>query len=115
MRERVRRAGLLDGCVTKGSWVSAPGFLLTASRDWHRFNYWLGGREGDRLRADVQLHEAMVRDAGAARWAVTRWWHRRVARSYMRAVRRYGAPLFHHAERERTWEDLWAELTRAEG
>jgi len=111
MADELRRAGILNGCGGKGSWVPVPDFMFSASCDQHDFNYWLGGTEADRLKADWQFLQAMLADAEREPW-YRRWWARRVARLYYWAVRRYAGRFFHHGRR-RTRADLEKALLAA--
>lgn len=108
--EELRAAGILNGCGGKGSWVPVPDFMFSASCDHHDFNYWLGGSEADRVKADWQFFEAMVQDAGREPWW-RRWWARRAAALYHWAVRRYAGRYFHPVRR--TFADLERELLEA--
>lgn len=99
------RAAITNGCGGKGSWIDPPDWLFKASCDHHDFNYWLGCTEQDRHHADWQFYRAMLQDAAQAPW-----WRRPFARArawvYYRAVRAFGRPYFHYAERMRTRADL---------
>lgn len=111
-RQRMRRAGILNGCGAKGHWLDPPDWLFKASCDHHDFNYWLGCSDADRRRADWQFYQAMVEDANN-----TSWWRRPFARLrawiYYKAVVKWGEEFFYFASGYRTWEDLLAELERA--
>ena len=103
------RAHICNGCGGKGHWLTPPSWLFQACCDHHDFNYWLGCTEDDRAHADLQFHVAMVGDANASPWYL-RWWRRRMAWLYWKAVARYGKTFFYYGPRERTREDLAREM-----
>lgn len=96
---------ILNGCGGKGSYINPPDWLFTASCYHHDFNYWLGGDERDRKKADKQFYDAMRKDVKRASWW-KRPWYRLMAWSYYRAVRLFAKSHFHYADVERTLEDL---------
>lgn len=103
-RGRLRSLGELNGCGSKASWVPVPDLVFADSCDHHDFNYWLGGGEADRLKADWQFLQVMLRLARKGRWW-NRWWLSLIARFYYRAVRRFARPHFHHGK-QRMRSDL---------
>ena len=109
-----QRMAICNGCGAKGGPFDPPDFLFSASCDRHDYSYWIGHTEPDRIRADYGFYLAMVRDANAAGW-YGRWFFRIMAWVYYRAVRRWGAPYFHYADRPRTAEDLRRIVQEAEG
>jgi len=102
-----QKALLCNGCGGKGGWFNPPDFMFEASCNHHEFNYWLGYRESDRKRADVQFYEAMKRDV-----RLLKWWRRPaayvVAYTYYRAVRWFAKSHFHYGSHERTMTDMLA-------
>jgi len=111
------KAGIVNGCGPKYRWVNylVPdvlfGLHITDDCNHHDFNYWLGGSQADRLKADYQLYERIFARAKAA---TESWWWRwlrpayyAAAWTYYRAVRYFGAydDLWHTGP-ERTREDL---------
>ena len=110
----LERDMICNGCGPKGGVVPVPEWTFTACCDHHDFQYWIGHREEDRLRADQQFYRAMIRDTmRKSRW--TRWWYRMMAWTYYKAVRRWGASSFYYGPAERTREDLDEELARLSG
>lgn len=87
---------LCNGCGGKGGPIDPPDWMFEASCNHHDFNYRLGGTEKDRLEADRQFRDAMLRDAERAGNFFTRWWYRRMAHLYYRAVRAFGGKYFHY-------------------
>ncbi len=91
------RSLICNGCGGKGSWIDPPDWLFKASCDWHDFEYWRGGDESDRKRADWGFYTAMVEDANRSSW-----WRRPFARmrawAYYRAVRSFAKSYFHLGE-----------------
>jgi len=111
--DAMKKRKILNGCGGKGAWVNAPDFLFEASCWHHDFNYWVGGDEADRLKADWEFYQAMLRDVDrfASWW--NGWWYRSVAWTYYQAVRRFagrknedGTGRFFHYGRRRTRKDL---------
>ena len=91
---------ICNGCGPKGGWVPVPEFFCHASCDHHDFNYWLGGSEWDRLKADNQFYTEMRKDAG---WNPLK---QSVALTYYLAVRTCGWSCFRYADKERNIDDL---------
>ena len=91
---------ICNGCGPKGGWIPVPEFFCHASCDHHDFNYWLGGSEWDRLKADNQFYTEMRKDAG---WNPLKL---SVALTYYLAVRTCGFTCFHYADKERDENDL---------
>ena len=104
-----QRAFVCNGCGRKGGLLDPPDWMFTASCDHHDFNYWLGYRELDRAKADWQFYQAMLEDASRSPWW-SRAWHKLMAWAYYKAVSYFGKAAFHYGERERTLEDLQAEM-----
>ncbi len=88
-------AFISDGCGKKGGWLDVPDFIFTASCDHHDVNYWIGGIESDRAKADRQFYEAMVLDTKLHSW-YKRYWYRTLAWIYYKAVRFFAKPYFHY-------------------
>lgn len=105
------RAALGNGCGSKGGWFDPPDYLFTASCCHHDFNYWLGGSEADRAKADRQFLVAMLIDASRAPWWA-RWWLRGAAWRYYLAVRWFGARHFNYRRPESN-QETWSRLERA--
>ena len=101
-------AAICNGCGAKGGRMNPPDFLFQASCDHYDFNYWLGGTEASRLKADLQFYAAMKRDVGRISWwrkplaSVIAWF-------YFRAVRRFGRSAFCYGKLK-TWTDLRKEV-----
>lgn len=91
---------ICNGCGPKGGWVPVPDFCFHASCDHHDFNYWLGGSEADREKADHQFLQAMLIDASGDPARIS------IAFTYWMAVRLFGAAFFHYADHERDETDL---------
>lgn len=105
------RKVICNGCGGKGSRVPVPNFMFRASCDHHDANYWIGGHEGDRVKADQQFYSEMVDDVYRLsfwRWPIARF----LARRYYRAVRRFGRSFFHFG-RQRGWQELDETMSRA--
>jgi len=66
----------------------------------HDFNYWLGYREKDRLKADNQFYAEMRKDAG---WNPLKL---SIALTYYLAVRFCGWSCFYYGSKERDENDL---------
>lgn len=97
--------GHLNGCGGKGGWLDPPDWIFTASCYHHDFNYWVGGSEEDRLKADWQFYQAMLEDAEELPWW-KRWWGKAMAWTYYKAVLWFAKPFFHYADQKRSLEDL---------
>jgi len=104
-KDKLREIGELNGCAGKGSWIDPPDWIFTASCDQHDFNYWLGGSEEAREKADLQFYEAMLADANSMPW-YSSWYYRWMAWIYYKAVSKYAGAFFEYTDRERTLEDL---------
>lgn len=107
------RDAVCNGCGGKGGWFNPPDYGFRASCDHHDFNYWLGGSEEDRRRADRQFRDAMMRDVRAAPlWR--RPWLWGAAWRYYWAVRWFGGQffLYHGGETE---DQRWSRLERVVG
>ena len=109
LRSRLKQAGFLNGCGPKAGWAGklVPNRILRLDVeefcDWHDFNYLVGGKEADRVKADWQFYEA-IHDR--ARELTAHWWglvgrplYFLTAWAYYRAVRLGGAPHFRYGER----------------
>jgi len=105
---------LSDGCGKKGTILDVPDFSSTASCDRHDFDYWLGGTEEDRSRADVRFYKNMKADADS----VGGWWgafyRGIIARSYYLAVRLFSSSFFNYGE-QKTLSDLHREMGEDSG
>lgn len=90
---------ICNGC---GGWFDPPDYNFTASCNHHDFNYWLGGTEADRKKADDEFLVAMLADARsfndgpAFLRPVRRWWRQGAAYRYWLAVRVAGKKFFHY-------------------
>ena len=89
--EQVKK--ICNGCGGKGSWVPVPQFIFHASCEHHDFNYWLGGTEADRKKADKQFYQAMKKDIKDEPWWKRPWYHI-LAYTYYKAVRIKGGEFF---------------------
>ena len=122
------RAAVCNGCGPKGAFatvtiwlvviewtislrIKPPGWLFKASCDWHDFNYWLGGTELDRARADLQFYLAMRDDAKGTAWWYPTWLATFRAWVYYKAVSIGGRSSFHYGA-TRTRADLDREVER---
>lgn len=86
---------LCNGCGKKGGGIPVPEFKFTASCNQHDFNYWQGGTEADRVKADYQFYESMCVDArfkanGDKRNRFVRAYYTTLAYIYYKAVRLCG-------------------------
>lgn len=100
-----------NGCGGKGSRVPVPNLMFGASCNHHDANYWIGGEERDRKKADEQFYEEMKKDVYRLwfwRWPLARF----AARRYYRAVRLFGRSFFHFGP-QRGWKELEEEMERA--
>lgn len=98
------RSVICNGCGGKGMGALVPDFMFGASCDHHDANYWIGGNEGDRVKADQQFYSELVDDVYRLafwRWPIARF----LAWRYYRAVRRFGRTFFHYGH-PRGWHDL---------
>jgi hypothetical protein len=95
---------LCNGCGGKGG-VKAPSFFFKANCNHHDYNYWLGYKEEDRAKADLQFYEAMKEDCADQKW-YNRWWAYAVAFSYYQAVRFFGKKYFYYSNKPRTFEEF---------
>ena len=86
-----------NGCGAKGRGAWVPDFMFTASCDHHDFNYWRGGNEAAREKADREFYEAMKRDVRRLSW-YRRPLARFLAWRYYRAVRRWGRSAFFYGQ-----------------
>jgi len=123
LRCRMKAAGLLNGCGPKGGMAGkfvpnrVLGLSVEESCDWHDFNYTVGGKEADRVKADWQFYES-IRERAIK---ITSPWYRRwsrpfycfVAWTYYRSVRLAGEPHFHYGI-PRGREDMTRLLEEAE-
>jgi phospholipase A2-like protein len=99
------RAALTNGCGGKGGWFDPPDYCFKASCDQHDFNYWLGGDESDRQKADRQFLAAMLEDVRACPWWARPHCYLAAWRYYL-AVRWFGASYFNFRQTPPTWEDV---------
>lgn len=101
------RMHLMNGCGPTGviGWA-VPEFNFTESCNHHDMNYWLGGKEEDRKKADEQFYEAM-KDAVSK----LPWWLRpanyALAFFYYMNVSLLGKNFFTYSEKEKTWGDFY--------
>ena len=105
------RNEICNGCGGTGSRIPVPNFMFGASCDQHDANYWIGGNERDREKADRQFYSEMVKDVYRLswwRWPIARF----LARRYYRAVRVFGKNFFAFG-RQRGWEELDSTMARA--
>jgi hypothetical protein len=128
LRSRMKMARILNGCGPKLRWLNylIPdqffGLTLEEDCDHRDFNYTIGGKEADRLKADYQFYVAMDRRALAR---ATSWrrplllLYRCVALAAFCAVRLMGGRFFHYGDKrdERAIMGLVLahEVERAEG
>ena len=102
----IQKSILCNGCGPKALGnIRPPQFIFIASCDHHDFKYWLGCTEADRIKADYQFYEAMKLDVQNA----SKWKHMHYyvwAWIYYIAVRIGGSIAFHHADNQRTMEDV---------
>ena len=111
----LERRVICNGCGRKSGFIPVPEFKFTASCNQHDFNYWLGGSEADRLKADYQFYVAMKHDAtydeeGNKRNFLVRRYYLTWAYIYYKAVRTCGGNKklggFNYRDVPRTWKDL---------
>lgn len=96
---------ICDGCGSKGGPLKPPQWRFRNSCNLHDFAYFIGGREGDRRRADRVFYADMCLAAQARAQWWQRPWYFLMAWIYYRAVRKFGSGYFHYGSR-RTWADL---------
>lgn len=99
------RQVLCNGCGPKGGWIPVPEFVFTTACNQHDFNYWIGCHKEHRKKADDQFLEEMIYEADG------KWKYIILAHIYYRAVRMFGSKCFHHANRQRTKQDLQEYIT----
>lgn len=90
---QLEKLGIINGCGGKGGRVKPPQFRFRASCNQHDWNYYLGGSQADRAKADRQFYIAMLGDVRKLplwRWPV----HLTAAFLYYAAVRRHGMRFF---------------------
>lgn len=90
------KKAICNGCGGKGSFVPVPNFRFKASCNHHDYNYFLGGTEKDRLKADTQFLEAMILDAGLNGNLFRRIFYKFWAYIYYFAVRIFGKKYFNY-------------------
>ena len=112
--------GLVNGCGPRGWWWIPDtifGLHVAGDCDHHDFNYWIGCKEFDRLKADRQLHDEIVARAIKATASLWKRWLRpiymAIARAYYAAAVAGGESSFFYGDQERTLEDLYNELDEA--
>ncbi len=123
LRSRLKIAKLINGCGPKGGSVARfipsgiLGLHVEEFCDWHDFNYLVGGKEADRLKADWQFYESLHAQAIAKTESPWRRWIRPlytfVAWTVYRAVRIAGRNYFHYG-RQRTEQDVMLLLATEE-
>ena len=94
---------LCNGCGSKGGWFNPPDYVFPESCNQHDFNYWIGGTEEDRKKADLQFYTSM-KEAVAATSFWLRWYYYGAAWRYYQAV--YWMGKKHFETKIKTWEDL---------
>jgi hypothetical protein len=104
-------AYICNGCGGKGGIFNPPDFLFTASCYHHDFNYWLGGSEEDRKRADTGFLNAMLLDARRVS-GLRMWFHLFLAYLYYYGVRFFGGKFFHYSAEQKTRKDLDEEMEK---
>lgn len=107
LRSQMKAAGLLNGCGPKGGWIGALvpnavfGLDVEEFCDWHDFNYLIGGKEADRVKADWQFYEA-IRERAKELTSGWKVWLRPLylvtAWAYYQAVRAKGGPHFRYGD-----------------
>ena len=101
---------ICNGCGGKGGPVDPPEWRFHDSCQRHDFDYWLGGTEDDRLRADKAFYADMQLACHLRKQWWQRPWYYTMAWVYYRAVRHCGGGYFHYGSR-RTWADLRERMT----
>lgn len=100
-----------NGCGPKGGFLKPPyAAFFKASCDHHDFNYWLGCTEKDRLKADTQFFECMKEDCDRQFKGIEKAYYKSWALTYFLFVRALGFSFFYYGKRERTKEELEAEV-----
>jgi len=97
-----------DGCGKKGGILNVPNFIFTASCDQHDVNYWIGGTEKDRAKADRQFYNAMIKDAKTYSW-YKRYWYSTLAWIYYRGVKLFASSYFHYGK-QKGYKELEEEM-----
>jgi hypothetical protein len=127
LRSRLKIVGILNGCGPKGGpkggWLASVlpsrilGLHIEEFCDWHDFNYTIGGKEADRVKADWQFYEATYAQAIALTESSCKRWLRPlytfVAWALYRAVWLDGRRHFHYGD-PRSEEDVMLLLSAAE-
>ena len=109
------RAIICNGCGPKAFYIPLPTFLFRTCCDHHDFNYWLGCKEVQRKKADLQFLREMIHDANTADTVNARKRRRAYAVIYYFAVRVGGIFCFHYGRKQRTRMDLQAQVDAADG
>lgn len=103
-----QKAFICNGCGGKGGWVNPPEFIFHASCNHHDFNYWVGGTEEDRLRADKGFYNAMKVDIASKPIQFRPYYHV-WAYTYYKSVRLIGGKYFNYG-RQKDENDLVQEI-----
>jgi hypothetical protein len=60
---------ICNGCGGKGGIITPPyAVFFDTSCDHHDYGYYKGGTEKDRLKCDIELRKAMIRDCKKLPW-----------------------------------------------
>jgi hypothetical protein len=103
---------ICNGCGGKGSILKAPKWLFNASCNRHDFNYWIGCKESDRLKADRQFLKAMRIDISEMFFLLKLIRHLEAQLFYF-FVRKFGKKFFYYGEKERNSNDLETFISQA--
>ena len=96
-KQTLRTKGIINGCGGGRLHKLVPQFRFRACCDQHDFNYWKGGTNLDRAKADWQFFTAMLMDADRLKeWRA--WAHITLAIVYYCAVRLFGWAYFNFRE-----------------
>lgn len=102
---QIQKNLICNGCGGKGSVFKAPKWLFNASCDRHDFNYWIGCKESDRLKADKQFLAAMKSDVSEMKLLLKPLRYIEAHLFYF-FVRKFGKTFFYYEKKERNSYDL---------
>lgn len=106
-----QKAFICNGCGGKGGVINPPEFLFNASCNHHDFNYWVGGSEADRLRADKGFYDAMKIDIKLASWYLKPHYYL-WAYTYYKSVRLIGKKFFNYLDKPKEMSDLILDIRK---